>query len=315
MLEIFVSTLNPMLVLFFCIVIGYFLKVKKLLPSNSAYVMSNLENKIFVPALVISTFMKYCTTASLKEKYVLIIYCIIALAISLVFSYLIAGKFAKTPMHNAIYKYAITFANFGFMGNSIALSLFGDEGLFSYMLFTLPLQFTVYSWGIAILTPKGEAQKSILSRLINPSVIGIVIGITLGLLNITKYVPVFVTTTISNLSSCMGPVAMLLTGFIIGEYNLKELILKKRVYVVSALRLIIIPTALILLLKLLGADSITLKFALVAFATPLGINTIVFPAAYGINTSTAASMAMISNVLGVITIPLLYTIFSVTSVF
>ena len=41
-------------------------------------------------------------------------------------------------------------------------------------------------------------------------------------------------------------------------------------------------------------------------AMPLGLNTVVFPEAYGGNPETGASMALISNTLGVITIPLLY---------
>ena len=49
---------------------------------------------------------------------------------------------------------------------------------------------------------------------------------------------------------------------------------------------------------------------LFAFGTPLGLNTVVFPAAYGGDTSTGASMAMISHTLCVITIPIMYAIVS-----
>ena len=46
-------------------------------------------------------------------------------------------------------------------------------------------------------------------------------------------------------------------------------------------------------------------------ATPMGLNTIVFPAAYGGDTETGASMAMISHTLSVVTIPLMYLVFVV----
>jgi len=52
-----------------------------------------------------------------------------------------------------------------------------------------------------------------------------------------------------------------------------------------------------------------LTFALIVFGTPLGLNTIVYPAAYGGDTRTGASMTMISTVFSVITIPLMYLIF------
>ena len=51
--------------------------------------------------------------------------------------------------------------------------------------------------------------------------------------------------------------------------------------------------------------------ALICFATPLGLNTIVYPAAYGGETKTGASMAMISHTLSVVTIPLMYLLFIV----
>ena len=51
--------------------------------------------------------------------------------------------------------------------------------------------------------------------------------------------------------------------------------------------------------------------ALIAFATPLGLNTIIYPAAYGGDTKTGASMAMVSHTLSVITIPFMYFVFIV----
>ena len=66
-----------------------------------------------------------------------------------------------------------------------------------------------------------------------------------------------------------------------------------------------------ILLKLLGTNDEIMTLALIAFATPLGLNTIVFPAAYGGDTKTGAAMAVISHTLSVITIPFMYLIFIV----
>ena len=51
--------------------------------------------------------------------------------------------------------------------------------------------------------------------------------------------------------------------------------------------------------------------ALIAFATPFGLNTIIYPAAYGGETETGASMAMVSHIFAVVTIPLMYLVFIV----
>ena len=104
---------------------------------------------------------------------------------------------------------------------------------------------------------------------------------------------------------------MLLAGFIIGGYDLKELFLNKKVYAVTGMRLFLIPGVMMLIMKALGISEEIMTLALIAFATPLGLNTIVFPAAYGGDTKTGASMAMISHTLSVLTIPLMYLIFIV----
>ena len=56
----------------------------------------------------------------------------------------------------------------------------------------------------------------------------------------------------------------------------------------------------------LNAVAIFLLFF--ALAAPLGLNTVVFPEAYGGDPSTGASMAMISHTLCVITVPLMYAL-------
>ena len=104
---------------------------------------------------------------------------------------------------------------------------------------------------------------------------------------------------------------MILAGFVIGGYNFKGLIFNKKVYIATILRLIILPAIIMLALKGIGANDEMMILALIAFATPLGLNTIVYPAAYGGETETGASMTMISHTLSVITIPLMYLLFIV----
>ncbi len=123
--------------------------------------------------------------------------------------------------------------------------------------------------------------------------------------------PDFFVRACENAGKSQGPVAMVLDGIVIGGYNFKSLLKVKKVYVATLLRLVLISAALMVVLKLLGTGEEIMTLALIAFATPLGLNTIVYPAAYGGETKTGASMAMISHTLSVITIPLMYLVFIV----
>ena len=102
----------------------------------------------------------------------------------------------------------------------------------------------------------------------------------------------------------MGPVAMVLAGIVIGGYDFKELLNNKKVYIATALRLFVIPGVILLILKALRADETLLSIALIAFATPLGMNTIVFPASYGGDTKTGLKLDLYC--LYFITLPMVF---------
>ncbi len=307
MFTVFSSTITPLIMMFICMVIGYVLNKGKLLPENSDTVLSKLETLILVPALNISTFMNYCTVKSLvsHKNYVIVSSILITAAILL--SYPLSRIFSKHQYKRNIYKYALTFGNYGFLGNAIVPIILGEEFLYPYMLFCLPISILCYTWGVSNLIPTSNSKIS-LKNLLNPSVISIFIGAILGLIGIKNVIPQFITLSLSNLSACMGPIAMVLTGFVVAKHSFKNLIQKPSVYFATILRLIVLPIIFIVVLYLLNIDNQIIKMCLFAFATPLGLNTVVFPTAYGEDASTGASMALISHTLCVITIPILYTI-------
>ena len=309
MFAVFKATLSPMLVLFLCIVFGFALKKLNFLPDNSATVLAKLENYLLVPALIIRTFMRYCTVSSIMGQARLIFYSLILLALSFIFANVLSHAFIKKDYYKRnVYKYALAFGNFSFMGNAIVPAILGDEALYLYMLFILPLNVAVYTWGVAILVPKGKKSKGVFARLLDPVILSMFIGAFLGLTGLGGYVPEFVNTAINNCADCMGPLAMVLTGFVIGGYHFGSLLKNVRVYIATFLRLIVFPAIFVGALYLIGADKTACALAFFAYGTPLGLNTVVFPSAYGGDTSTGASMAMISHTLCVVTIPLMYAL-------
>ena len=80
--------------------------------------------------------------------------------ISIVIGIFLSKLFAKDNYLQKIYTYSFAVANFSFMGNAVVLGIFGEDVLFDYMIFTLPLCLYVYSFGTASLIPKRENEKS-----------------------------------------------------------------------------------------------------------------------------------------------------------
>lgn len=310
-----------MAVMFLFMAVGFALRKIKILPEGTDKVISKLELFIFLPAMNFYNQLKNCTPESFSANYKLVIIggvlVLIGVGLAYPLSRLIVRRAEKgedLPYKRNIYKYALTMANTGFFGNFLVLNIWGEKGLFEYTLFTFCITIVIYAWGLAILMPSGEKKENgavlLLKRICTPALISLLLGASLGLVGVYQYVPDFIGTALSGASGCMGPCAMILSGFVIAGYDFKKILSDRAVYVASLLRLIIIPSIFLVALKLLSLD-FAVPYALVGFASPLGLNTIVFPAACGKDTKTGASMALISTMLGLITIPIMYYIFCV----
>lgn len=318
-MEIFYLTIDAILMMFILIVGGFILQRTKILPKGSDITLARLETYILVPALNFHTWASNCTISTFKENSSFIFWGVVVILVAIALAHLLCRLFVrKTPTaelayQRNIYKYAMTFSNFGFMGNFLVLSIWGNEGLFKFSMFTLPMSFIVASWGIYILVPKTSKASfgTMVKKVFSPPTIALLLGCLLGLFNLTQYIPDFLMRAASNAKSCMGPVSMILAGFVIGSYNLKELITKKKVYIASLFRLVLIPATFILILSAFNVKKEIITWVLMAYATPLGLNTIVYPASYGGDTQTGASMALISHTLSVLTLPLMYFLFVV----
>lgn len=307
--DAFYANLNQMAVMFSFMVAGYVLRKLRLLPENAGTVFAKLESYLLVPALSLNSFMNNCTLQNLSLNSTSVLFSGLALLMALLASFLLTPLFKTRGYETRVYRYGTAFGNAGYVGNAVVVAVFGEMMLFNYLMFTILISAVINTWGLYILVPPEEGKGKIdFKNIFNPIFVGILIGAALGLSGTTKYVPSFVTTAIKGAADCMGPVAMVLTGFIIGGFSFKKLIVKGKVYILAALRLIVIPTVMILVLKLFGAPDIAIIGTFFAFGTPIGLNTVVFPAAYGGDVSVGASMALISHVLAVITIPVMYSL-------
>ena len=326
MLATFYSVLTPMLTLAVCILVGYALHRFHILPDNAGKVMAKLETWVFLPALCFYTTSTRCTPDTISTHSVNLMFALVGVTMAIGISYLLVGFFCKKgDSHRGVYLYALAFANSGYMGDPLVIALFpGTDALAYYKVFCLPISLAIYTWGISGMIPSDKKNGGILHKVVNPPTMSLLLGIVFGLLRFWERLPTpstkFALDALEKLSGCMGPVAMLLAGFTIGGYHVGRMLRNRRVYAASLLRLTVIPTAIItvlfcfrLLLHAIGLEVGVEPFFLsfFAIATPLGLNTVVFPEAYGGDAETGAGMTLVSHTLCILTIPLLYTLMTV----
>lgn len=307
--NLFSSTLNQLAFLFGLIAIGYILVKIKVLKQDSASVLSKLENWVFLPGLIIESFINDFTLEKISSAWkMLLISSAIALVV-IVIAILIPKLVTKDKYIQNIYTYGLSFSNFGFMGNAVVSSLF-PEIFFEYIIFTLPLWILIYIWGVPRLliadAEKKQTLKESLKQFINPMFISLIIGVIIGLTGIK--LPEWIVSIVSVSGDCMSPVAMLLTGIAVSAISLKKTFTNISIYIISVVRLVVLPLIFIGANYFLNLPEVTYICAICSLAMPLGLNTIVIPSGYGKDTSVAAGMALISHLLSVITIPLIFSL-------
>ena len=280
--------------------------------------LSSLGFYIFLPANVFKTFSNNFTVEYLSQKYPLVLISAVFVVVMLIAGKFVANALTKEPYTRAVYRYSMISSNYGYVGYTLAQSIFGDEMLMNVMMFAVPLSIYTYSVGYCMLTKTKLSFK----RLVNPVNIALVAGALVGLLRpavvalFTTHMPEFtawlsqagapvlklITDFLNKSQACMGPISMLLTGMVISEYSLKDMLSQRSVYVMAALRLIVIPFAVGGLVLALGLKDFLIP-VLVMLALPCGMNTIVFPKLVGEDCKTGAALACLTSVLCCATIP------------
>ena len=310
-MDLFLPTLNQMVFLFAFILIGFLLAKFKIIPQSSAGILAKLENWIFIPALVLQTFMENFTVANLGVTWKLLAFGCAINVLVFPISILISKLIAKDSYTRNICIYTLCFSNFGFMGNAVVGAIFPDI-LYEYIVFTLTLWIPIYVWGVPVLLSSSGTKKTIPERLkafVNPMFIAMLIGMVLGITGLGANLPSSVDSVISVSASCMSPVAMLLTGITVAGINIKKILKLASIYYVSIIRLIAYPLAALGIFALLRPLDIPDSYvicAVCALAMPTGLNTVVIPAAQEKDTSFASGMALLSHVSSIITIPLIF---------
>lgn len=289
---------EQILLLFIFMLIGYTLGKTGLINQGETRALSTLQVYLFFPCTIFKAFYTSFNISNLTNYYQLPLTGIATLFVIILFASIASKYMGKDDYEKKIYKYTLVIANFGYMGYAIAEGIFGTEALLNMILFAMPFSCFTYTAGYCMLTKRELSLK----RLINPVMISLFLGALFGITGIK--IPTLAETAILKSSACIAPVSMLLAGITISAYQVKELVTDKMIYIACALRLVIIPVTVFLVLSQFVSENIV-RSAVLLTAMPCGLNTIIFPRLIGENCKTGAKLAFVSHILALITIPII----------
>lgn len=289
-------------ILLIFVAVGYILGKTGIVKHEHSKALSTLLVYVFLPCNVLKTFITRFNVDFISANWNTIAISSVIVIIFAVASHFIPKPITKDKYERSVFEYSLVVPNSGYMGIALAEGVFGNA--MGIMTMALPLQIYIYTYGYAILTKQGLNFK----KLINPVLIATALGMVLGL--VKTPVPDFAGSILNSASACMAPISMLLTGLVISEFKLKSIALNPRIYPIIAIRLLIMPIAVGLVLSRFF-DSNTVAVAVLLYSLPCGMNTVVFPKLVGEDCRSGAGISLVSTLLSALTVPLIFWIFGI----
>lgn len=290
----------------FC-ALGYVLMRWGKLPKDTPSALSKLLTLLFCPALTFSALYGNLDLPSLQANGSRILISTVIMFALCPISRFLAKKISRgDESMRQLLCYNLYVSNYGYIGYPLISGVFGEEALCRFLLFCIPFTIMTNTYGRMVL--QGE-KKITFNFLFSPLTLSLVFGILLPVCNIK--IPSVIDNVLITSGNCLGPVSMLLAGMVLSRCPLKDCLLRPLNYLLSALRLVILPLAAVFVLYVFGFRGEILLFIGCVLCMPFGTNPVIFRESIGQNSDSAVSTSCPTYIFALITVPLLFSLFSI----
>lgn len=288
--------LQQTIIMFALMLLGLLLSRRGMITEQGSRDLSNVLLYAVIPCVILRSYMSEFSTEKLRAMGLSALIAVIAFAASIAVAYLTCGT------RHRIENFAVAFGNAGFIGIPLVTAVFGPEAAFYVVSFSTFANLLQWTYGIVIISGKKETMN-LRMVFVNPVFISMVIGIALFVLQ--PALPTIVTGTIGYIADGNTVLAMIILGYYLSRVQLRGLFADVRLYLFSALRLLVVPavTILVFLPFPFARGEITL-ITLIAAATPIASSTAIFAQKFDQDYRRAVSYVCLSTFLSVATLPL-----------
>ncbi len=226
--------------------------------------------------------------------------------ITFLFAWSVPKFLTKKSSKEGILSFMIMFSNCGFMGYPVIGAFLGDEAIFYVAIYNIVFNILLYTLGIKFVGKgKDDGKKFDFKILINPGTVASLIGIVMFITGIK--VPEFIMGSIDSIGSTCTPLSMVVIGSMLSFLPLKKMFSDITIYIVSFIRLFILPFIVFTLLKYILQidDTWLIAIPVMIAGMPVASNAAMMAEAYDGEGEIASQGILITTLFSCITIPIL----------
>ncbi len=296
-------------ILYVIVAVGFLCDRLKIFTQTTAKLSNNLLFYVVTPTVIVHSFLS--TEFSGEKAASLGIAFLGAVGTMTLGMFLGAPFFKKKGNDRSVYQFSLVYGNMGYMALPLAQAVLGSEGVFYCSAGVMAFNTVCFTHGVWLMS-KREGQKGhfeLKNILLNPGVISVLIGLPLFVTGVR--LPELVTKPLEFIQVMNTPLAMIFFGTYIANTELKKMFIDKNIYLVSFLKLFIIPLTMFSIYnKLFGMSGTLLRACMISASVPSANNTVMFAAKYGHDTGTASKIVTLVSFLSIFTLPLMIAISS-----
>ena len=323
----FIDVLTTVIALVILVIPGFLLAKTKVLPEKADSVVSNIVLYGCQPVMLFMSFQNKEFSSELAVN--MLIVAAGAAAVHLIMIGLICLIFRNKENSASVnmLRFTSIFGNVGYMGLPFLQTLFsGRPDLQSEILIygaTIIAVFNLFSWTLGVWIVSGDKKNMSLKKIaLNPNIIAIFFGVLLFLtvgkpmsslaadgtaadLFLEKFAD-----SLNFLADMVTPLAMITIGIKLAAIKPRTLLLNKLAYISCFNKLIFCSVITMLLVAFIPMSEVIKYTLFFTMSMPSATSAVMFAVRFGGDSENGAVMVLLSTILSVITIPLMFLLFS-----
>lgn len=302
-----VSLAKQIIVLFIMMFCGFALVKMNYLKTEDNRVLTVLSVRLLYPCVIIGAF-QIDYTPEIRDGFILaVVAAVLIQVILLILSSLFRKMFSLSPVETA----SVFYSNSANMVIPLVTAVLGSEWLIYTSAFICVQTCVIWVHGQALIA--GNGDRSLKKIFLNPNVLASILGIVLFLARVRM--PEVLESAISGMGNVVGPISMFIIGALLAAADWKKVLLNKRLWLVSVIRLVIIPIFILLFLKYSGLAALAekgseiLMISLLAAVAPTAATVVQIAQLYDREAVYAGQINALTTLLSVVTMPLMVMLY------
>ena len=207
-----------------------------------------------------------------------------------------------------IYRSMLIHANVAFMGYPVVQALYGETSIFYTTIFNLGFNLLFYSYTLFLLDrDAGQTGSFNPKRLLNSGTIAAFLALMIPFSGIT--LPDIILQPCSFMGTVTTPLSMLIIGSNMANYPLHDIFSEKKIYVITAVRLLVMPLLTALYMSLLTDNALLICMTSMTMGMPIASMVAMAGSKYEKQGRIGSISVVMTTLCSMITIPIVAVVF------